>query len=555
MAARCIMAFLLAFFMFSPAQAHTVTTLVEALRARVSTGDILNLGAGLDLLLNEHAHGTVEALEQSPWGRQLNKELIENYILPLRVTGEPLENWRMALRDELAPLIRQSSAQTFLEAADVLRHWVNAQARPGASYPWDLSPFALRKAGQGRCEELGILFICAARAVGLPARIAYVPMWRGSDSNHLWVEVWDGKLWRPFSVEQNDTPVGTGWFLPQTQYAALVLAKGYGEAPQNLEKGEEVIQSDAISFTLNRTALYTTVGRVHIRAQGKANARTILKIYVFNSGRPRAIFTKRTKDMWLTLGTGTYLVSAETDHSMAFDLISVGENKESTLTLTVPSALGVTGLKQEYRSVLLRDIERQGHVPPLKVYPPSSPSPPALPHLRSNDPLLAPLSSTDRFYARPKELKRERTHAEQTWRVLWGNTPKTEEQAELFERFVLASRIDRENFSHWQMLLRARLNGEGVRTPAQALEQAREWATQLRNASPKGHDSMLNATLTLETIVRTGFVVSHKERLLALVAALRVQGVPAKLSYQRDLFNEPVNPYVEMWDGERWITL
>ncbi len=542
-------------FLVQSAHARSIESLTEALRASVSAGDILSLDAGLDLILTEHTHGTIEAITQSPWGNQLTDDLIEKYILPLRVTGEPLENWRATLRKELVPIIKHKQAKTFLEAASLIRHWVNSQALPGASHPWDLSPFALRKAGQGRCEELGILFICAARAVGIPARVAYVPMWRGSDSNHMWVEVWDGNTWLPFSVEQDAAPAGTGWFLPQTQYAGLVLAKGYGKAPAHLEKGEELLHSDAISFTINRTALYTTTGTACLEAIGNTSTHTRLKVYVFNSGRPRSLYSKKAHDLCLTLGTGTYLVSAETGDAMIFDLIRVIQNEHSRVRLNIPQNDGILGLKKEYTTSALRELERQGHVPPQNAYAPTPPSPAALPPLQTSNALLAPLSSTDRFYARQNELKRERVHAQNAWRTMWGNSPKTAEQNALFERYVYASRIDRENFSHWQILLRNRLDAGHASTPANALEKARHWATNLRNLPPKGSDSMLNASLSLETIVRTGFVTSLKERLLALVAALRVQGVPAKLSYERDIFNEPVNPYVEMWDGQRWVIL
>jgi len=53
------------------------------------------------------------------------------------------------------------------------------------------SPLATIRTAYGRCGEESVLTVAALRAVGIPARQCYTPLWAHCDDNHAWVEAWD----------------------------------------------------------------------------------------------------------------------------------------------------------------------------------------------------------------------------------------------------------------------------------------------------------------------------------------------------------------------------
>ena len=111
-----------------------------------------------------------------PWGRQVPFDLFLRYVLPHRVTQERLEPWRREYFSTLAPLLAGSA--DIRSAALAVNRWCFAQAGFATSSRWDQGPQDTRARGLGRCEELAILFVDAARSVGIPARPCWTPAWR-----------------------------------------------------------------------------------------------------------------------------------------------------------------------------------------------------------------------------------------------------------------------------------------------------------------------------------------------------------------------------------------
>ena len=59
----------------------------------------------------------------------------------------------------------------------------------------DQSPSETIDCGIASCTGLSIILGDACRAVGIPARLAGVPMWHNDTGNHTWIEVWDDGRW------------------------------------------------------------------------------------------------------------------------------------------------------------------------------------------------------------------------------------------------------------------------------------------------------------------------------------------------------------------------
>ncbi|MBW6516469.1 MAG: transglutaminase-like domain-containing protein, partial [Candidatus Cloacimonetes bacterium] len=89
----------------------------------------------------------------------------------------------------------------------------------------DMAPYdILKRSNIGRCEEMQIFFISAARSVGIPARPAMTPLWAHTDNNHAWVEVFvDGK-WSYLGAVEPAYEIDYAWFSASAAKAIMIMA-------------------------------------------------------------------------------------------------------------------------------------------------------------------------------------------------------------------------------------------------------------------------------------------------------------------------------------------
>lgn len=550
------------------------------LAAHLSAADRLVLGEDAEAFLNKHADFVARVVAEAPWKDKLTPELVRAWLLPVRVTGEPLESgpeaWTNVLRAELLPVLAASSsspsslspsptlspssgpATTLTEAALRVRQWLATRAVPGLSPPWSLGPLALLRGGAGRCEELGILFVNAARSVGIPARIAYAPAWRGADGNHLWVEFWDGAQWVALSPEQPDAPPGTGWFYPQLDKVAVVLTRGFGPNPVPAvataapQPEERLLSAQGGVFTRNRTSAYTATGMLRVYSEsapshtGQLPQPVEARVYVFNGGRPRVVAAGHGTDLSFALGTGSYLMSVERAGTNSLHSVTVREGA-TTDFFVAPSTAA-----QE--SVVVDEAE--GYTAPES---PRSPGPGAG---ISQRPLPPPVASpvgeiafADSLYADPELLRQEAEAAHAAWRTFWGARADSGELVALFAPYVLSGRVDDEPFSHWRGALSAVVREASVPGNAEATAQ------NVHRLLAERHPAEGSDLTTLVPLAALARPVPAERAPLPLpdriwadlcVAALRSLGIPARVGTSGLRPGMGGGVWVEYFDGKDW---
>lgn len=573
---------------FTEAVSNALPTREElraVLQAHLSAADRVVLGADAEAFLSKHAAFVARVVAEAPWKDKLTPELVRAYVLPPRVTGEPLEAWQEVLRAELLPVLAGSSADgvsssvvpagpaatDLTEAALRVRRWLATRAVPGLSPAWSLGPLALMRGGAGRCEELGILFVCAARAVGIPARIAYTSAWRGADGNHLWVEFWDGAQWVALSPEQADAPPGTGWFYPLLDKAAVVQTRGFGAppvlGPASLEQGQRLLSTHDGVFTHNRTAAYTATGTLRVHVQSAAPAQSLpveARAYVFNGGRPRVVAAGRGSDLSFVLGTGSYLLSvtregATTLHSVTVRSGAVTEHVVSTLS-TAPRETVLVNEAHGYAVPVSPHGSGSGAGVPQRPFPPPVPLP---------LPLSLPISDAnmpfaDSLYASPELLRQETAATLAAWRAFWGERADAEALTALLGPYVLSGRVDTEPFSHWRALFAAWAGGRVAVVAGNAEATAQNMRRMLAERHPEPEQGSPLTTL-VPLAALAGAQQSESAAALPLpdriwaglcVAGLRTVGIPARLGTSGLRPGMGGGVWVEYFDGTdwRWLT-
>lgn len=287
---------------------------------------MVDLGAMRAPWLIENVRLSDEVRAKAGWSGQLSDELFQRYVLPHRVSQEPVDlrlysdregdsgpthgsYWRTILAAELWPRVRHLP---MYEAAQEVNRWCwEVSGFSADSSARDQGPLTTIQREFGRCEEGVILHVCAARAVGIPARSCHTPYWAVNDNNHAWVEVWaDGRWWflggGEVAGELNQT-----WFVGPASRAGIVISAAFGDVPDG---GAERVYRRLGDVTLmNSTHVYGDVCEVGVELpEGLPGGFSCeVSAHVINFGTPRSIASFSSSST-IELGGGDYLLTADT---------------------------------------------------------------------------------------------------------------------------------------------------------------------------------------------------------------------------------------------------
>lgn len=164
--------------------------------------------------LIENASLAKEARDSVPWGADLPRDIYLNEVLPHRSATEPFHPMRREFYERYLPLVKD--APTPGEAA--LRLNARLFEDYGVVYNvgrrrTDQSSMESIEQGMATCTGLSIMFVEAARAVGIPARIAGIASWPGRGGNHTWAEVWSDGWHFLGAAEPDDRGLNHAWFV------------------------------------------------------------------------------------------------------------------------------------------------------------------------------------------------------------------------------------------------------------------------------------------------------------------------------------------------------
>jgi len=281
-----------------------------------------------------------KAREEFPWGDDYSDEFFYLYVLPHRVSQEPIVNFRKFFYDALKD--RLKDCETLEEAALEVNRYSDELVGFKPTQYRDQGPFETLKSGYGRCEEMMIFYMDAARSVGIPVRHAWTPYWAHCDNNHAWVEVWANERWNYLGACESKDTLNSAWFSNPARRAALVWTIPYGLP--NLETMDEEIyryvdDKPEKYAIVNSTNFYTTPGKLEVTAlyeDGEPMVEANVYVYVFNFGglRPIArIATDENGVAEITIGAGKYFISAGNEELGGGKLVTIKKGQKAKATI------------------------------------------------------------------------------------------------------------------------------------------------------------------------------------------------------------------------------
>jgi len=234
--------------------------------------------------------------ELLPWGSDIPDSIFLRYVLPARVSQEPLTRWRPVFMQHVLPLVQ--GVTDIEEAVLIVSAWSDSLTEYRPTQLRDQSPLVTWSSGIGRCEELTVFFMDALRSVGIPCRQAYTPWWPTVDGNHAWPEVWTPGGWKCLERVSTESRLPQeNWFTERASESALILAM----VCDSVEGA--VRYSSGVSF-LPVTSSYARTGLLEIVDDSME-----VWVSVFNYGAPRRILNISPPLREVELGAGSYLLT------------------------------------------------------------------------------------------------------------------------------------------------------------------------------------------------------------------------------------------------------
>jgi len=266
------------------------------------------------------------------------EDIFEHFVLPHRVSQEPLEDWREKFYTELKPLVED--VEDIEEAAILVNLWALEQMTFKQTSGRDQAPLTTIKRGIGRCEEMMIIYIAAARSVGIPTRPASVPFWNFTNNNHAWVEIWTPDGWKYTGSAEPSNSLNKSWFTKTTQRATLIISRAFG----NYESKNTIKQKDNTTL-ISSIEYYTDFEYIQIKvkdADDKPVMNASVVLYAATYGGLFTLTELKTDDTGsvnIPLGKGTVFVSAFKDDLLGYSVLNTMKNSSLELTLSANNGI------------------------------------------------------------------------------------------------------------------------------------------------------------------------------------------------------------------------
>lgn len=268
-------------------------------------------------------------------GLNYSPEFFLSYVAKQSVSDERLTAYRKAMLDDglSVALSISDPMDRYREVSSWCVEKLQFQQTSGRDQsPLDITQNSLT----GRCEEMQILFVAAARTVGIPSRPASTPWWAHTDNNHAWAEVYINGAWHYTGDMDSAYWLDQTWFSGLVDKTVLILTAGSLPA-----KEDEVLSKGRYESVINSTPNYTgergrsiSIDCVDELGQPLGDTRIGIMVYNWSALRPITILKTDAKGrLNFSTGSGDFYISAFNEGKKALHLIRASEKRGIGLTI------------------------------------------------------------------------------------------------------------------------------------------------------------------------------------------------------------------------------
>lgn len=178
------------------------------LLANMPESDLRSLTANF---LTQNIRLAYLARQENPHVQDVPEDIFLNYVLPYAVLYEQRENWRPDFYNKFMESAKNSPSleMTFIDLNREAWPWLNVFFDQKATF-YIRSPSEVREKGRIFCGDASLILVYACRAVGIPARLVFIPRWTHAKGGHIWLEVYDQGKWYGMAA-YDPGRFGEGW--------------------------------------------------------------------------------------------------------------------------------------------------------------------------------------------------------------------------------------------------------------------------------------------------------------------------------------------------------
>lgn len=214
---------------------------------------------------------------QKPWNKDVSFEMFRDYVLPYRITTEPVSNWRELYYNKyhkkVQSLYNSQINHTYKYGlyGELNKGFYGALYYPESYIP-ELPLDILLNMQLGNCESNAKRNIAQLRAMGIPAALDFVPQWGNRSMGHSWAVMFTGdeNHFIPFGLNE---PLGIHFYFRPDHKLPKVYRHTFGKQ-QEMEAFAADKESIVPEYLHGKcikdvTELYTEVSDVEINIADK----------------------------------------------------------------------------------------------------------------------------------------------------------------------------------------------------------------------------------------------------------------------------------------------
>lgn len=225
------------------------------------------------------------------WAKDLPFSIFSQYILPYRVSNEPISQKRKELMNRYVSVLDSAAPHSSLEACMVLNQFLKSKVYFRNISPIYNSVEYIDRCKAGNCEGLATYFSYVARSLGIPCAVESTT-WTKTDDGHSWCTVIDEKgQSHPFGAAELDYDQFKKTFSSWYMVPAKIYRNMYEAAIDNPKKEDghvSYIKKATLRDVTNQYFAKTISIKISRKTVGRL-ANRMIYLCAFNRGEWREI--------------------------------------------------------------------------------------------------------------------------------------------------------------------------------------------------------------------------------------------------------------------------
>ncbi len=270
--------------------------------------------------------------QKTSWGKSMPEVLFKQYVLNPLVFNEKLDTFRIFAHNTL---FKKISEMSISEAVIEVGYWCREKiiALPGK--PEMSNPLASLNAKEVSYLDAAIFQVATLRAVGIPARLGYIPALAHTDGDFYFIEVWINEKWTLIPVNEPRKQLEQTWSRSVIERSLVAYTRCIGNDLfyDNTEIKTPYYQIQNIQ---KQYGFQTKIKFTVLDSSNNPINNTPVSLMLIKNASIFPFITKNTNsegNCTFYTGAGTFVAFSAKGNDMGFTFVNTNQESEFTIKL------------------------------------------------------------------------------------------------------------------------------------------------------------------------------------------------------------------------------